>query len=105
MQERDEIYQGEYRVLRSPINRGGAAILYFGFLMLLPGGIWEMSSRSVRMTLAVLMALVLAGLIFALRALGRDRTKLPAKIAVLLHIGGVLWIVVPVAGVLWVMNR
>ena len=52
-----------------------------------------------------MMGLVLAGLIFALRAVRRDRTRFPAKIAVLLHIGGVLWIVVPLAGFLWTMSR
>jgi hypothetical protein len=104
MQELDEVYEGEYRVVRSPINRGGAAILYFGFLVLIPDVIWELTSETVHTTLTVLMILVLVGLLFALSALRSDHAKLPAKIAVLLHIGGVLWITVPVAGFFWVLN-
>ncbi len=101
----DDVFGGEYRVVRSPVNRGGAAILYFGVLMLLPDVIWELTSESVRTTLAVMLVLVLCGLVVAISGLRRDQTKLPAKVAVLLHVGGVLWIVVPVAGFFWELYR
>ena len=101
----DDILEGEYRVVRSPLNRGGTAMLYFGVLMLLPDVVWEMTSKSISTTLSILLILVLGGLLVAISGLRRDQTKLPAKVAVLLHVGGMLWIVVPVLGFYWELNR
>lgn len=101
----DDVFGDEYRVIRSPLNRGGAALLYFGILMLLPDVIWELTSKSIPRTLTVLLILVFFGLALAVSGLRRDRTKLPAKVAILLHLGGVLWIVVPVAGYFWELSR
>lgn len=105
MERQESFFEDEYAVIGSPINRGGAAILYFLFLFFFSDDLYDAFGRSIRVALPILAVLECLGLWGSIVALRHDRTKFPAQIAIILFVGGLLSIAVPVAGFYYQLYR
>ncbi len=96
--EATEYESTEYEVVKSPINRGGTAILLFPLLYFGGRYIYFLTGESFRTTVAIITGLLVVGLLLAVAGLRRDTHKLPALLGLLLHCGGLLTITASTAG-------
>ena len=100
-----EFAGGEYDVARMPMSLGAASIVYFVLVFFLSPMLLDALGRSFSKTLPIVIAVEIGGLILAWAGVKRDENKFPAKSALILHIGGILSILVPVAGFFFILNR
>ena len=101
----DAFAGGEYDVARMPMSLGAASIVYFVLVFFLSPMLFDAFGRSFSKTLPIVVAVEIGGLILAWAGVRRDQNKFPAKSALILHIGGILSILVPVAGFFFILNR
>lgn len=105
MSVHDEFAGGEYDVARMPMSLGAASIVYFVLVFFLSPMLFDALGQSFSRTLPIVLTAEIGGLILAWTGVRRDKRTFPAKLGLLLHIGGILSLLVPLAGFFFILNR